>query len=168
MTTKKVKNVVRRPGRIHGDPDVEIPVPEDLATLPGIPKRENDVAFYSRTYPLESQNIEKVADREWVWTVYTEDVLKYRKEHDERNEPLVNAALVSGDIEPTGEAEPGKLPQFNREFFEIPHGSKEEWLFEEFKEKLTNGGPPSSEEVAAFAGELKEILDAGGTTRGDE
>jgi hypothetical protein len=108
MTTKKVKHVVKRPGRTHGDPDVAIPVPEDLATVPGIPKRENDVAFYSRTYPLESQNIEKAADREWVWTVYTDDVFKYRKEHDERNEPLVNAAAVSGDIEPTGEREVGK------------------------------------------------------------
>ena len=31
---------------------------------------------------------------------------------------------------------PGKLPKFDREFFDIPHGTKEEWLFEEFKAKL--------------------------------
>ena len=105
---KPVSHVVTRPGRRHGDEDVEIPVPEELATVPGIPLREKDVSFYSRVYPLETQNIEKAADREWVWTVYTDEILKYRKEHDERNEPLVAAAAVSGEIEPTGTPEPGK------------------------------------------------------------
>ena len=105
---KPVSHVVRRPGRKLGHEDVEIPVPEELATEPGIPQIEKDVSFYSRVYPIESQNIDKAADREWVWSVYTDEILKYRKEHDERNEPLVAAALVSGDIEPTGTAEPGK------------------------------------------------------------
>ena len=105
---KTVSHVVKRPGRKHGDPDVEIPVAEDLATVPGIPLRADDVAFYSRVYPIETQNIEKAADREWVWTVYSEEMAAYRKQHDEVNEPLVNAAAVSGDIEPTGTPEPGK------------------------------------------------------------
>ena len=105
---KAVHHVVKRPGRTPVDPDVEIPVAEDLATVPGIPMREEDVAFYSREYPLESQSIEKAADREWVWTVYTEEVSKYRKGHDERSEPLVAAASYSGDLEPTGAPAPGK------------------------------------------------------------
>ena len=105
---KPVDHVVRRPGRLDGDPEVEIPVAEDLTTVPGIPIREIDVAFYSREYPIETQNIEKASDREWVWTVYTEEVLKYRQEHDERNKPLVDAALVSGKLEPTGTPEPGE------------------------------------------------------------
>ena len=63
---------------------------------------------------------------------------------------------------------PGQLPQFNRQFFEIPHGRKEEWLFEEFKAKLQKEGMPAAEELVAWAGDLKEILDEGGTTRGDE
>ncbi|MCI0797085.1 MAG: hypothetical protein J4N99_09735 [Chloroflexi bacterium] len=104
---EKVSHVVTRPGRKHGDADVQIPVAEALATVPGIPLKEEDVAFYSRVYPIESQNIEKAADREWVWTVYTEDILKYRTRHDELNEPLVSAAAVSGNIEPTGTAEQG-------------------------------------------------------------
>ncbi|MDA0771203.1 MAG: hypothetical protein BZY79_02665 [SAR202 cluster bacterium Casp-Chloro-G4] len=99
---KTVSHVVTRPGRKHGDADVIIPVADALATVPGIPQKEEDVAFYSRVYPIESQNIEKAADREWVWTVYTEDILKYRARHDELNEPLVSAALTSGDIAPTG------------------------------------------------------------------
>ena len=59
-------------------------------------------------YPIETQNIEKAADREWVWTVYSEEVFKYRTEHDERNEPLVHAASYSGDLEPTAEPVAGK------------------------------------------------------------
>ena len=105
---KAVHHVVKRPGRTLDELDVEIPVAEDLATVPGIPQREEDVAFYTRVYPLETQNIEKAADREWVWTVYSEEIFKYRKEHDERNEPLVHAASYSGELEPTAEPVAGK------------------------------------------------------------
>ena len=98
---KAVSHVVKRPGRTRGRPDVEIPVAEDLVSTPGIPQREVDVSFYSRVEPLESQNIDKAADREWVWTVYTDEIREYREEHDRNNKPLVDAAAVSGDIEPT-------------------------------------------------------------------
>ena len=67
---KSVSHVVTRPGRRHGDADVQIPVAEDLTTVPGSPTREVDVFFYSRVYSLEFQNIDKAADREWVWTVF--------------------------------------------------------------------------------------------------
>ena len=105
---KAVHHVVKRPGRKDGAPDAEIPVAEDLVSGPGSPQREVDVAFYSREYPLETQNVDKTADREWVWTVYTDEVLQYRKEHDERNKPLVEAAAVTGDIEPTATPVPGR------------------------------------------------------------
>ena len=100
--SKSVHHVVRRPGRRHEDQEIEIPVADDLVSVPGSPIREEDVAFYSREYPLESQNVEKAADREWVWTVYTVDVAKYRKGHDDRSKPLVQAAKISGEIKPTG------------------------------------------------------------------
>ena len=100
--TQPVSHIVTRPGRKHGDTDVQIPVAQDLATVPGIPLREADLSFYSRVYPQETQNIEKAADRQWVWTVYPPEVLEHRKRHDEVNEPLVDAAAVSGDLEPTG------------------------------------------------------------------
>jgi len=100
--TQSVSHVVTRPGRKHGDADVQIPVAQDLTTVPGIPLREADLSFYSRVYPQETQNIEKAADRQWVWTVYPPEVLEHRKRHDEINEPLVDAAAVSGDLEPTG------------------------------------------------------------------
>ena len=98
---KRVSHVVKRPGRLHGRPDVDIPVAEDLVTVPGIPQRDIDVSFYSRVDPLESQNVEKAADREWVWTVYTDEVREYREQHDRNNKPLVDAAAVTGEIEPT-------------------------------------------------------------------
>ena len=105
---KAVHHVVTRPGLHLGEPDVEIPVAEDLITVPGNPTREEDVAFYSREYPPETQNIEKAADREWAWTIYTPEVLEYRKKHDEVNEPIVAAAVNTADIEPTGEPDPGR------------------------------------------------------------
>ena len=56
---KSLSHTVKRPGRRRGDTDVEIPVAEDLATVPGIPQNPVDVSFYSREYPLETQSIEK-------------------------------------------------------------------------------------------------------------
>ena len=75
---KAVHHVVTRPGRKHGDPDVQIPVAEDLVSVPGIPMRESDLSFYSRVYPQETQNVEKAADRQWVWTVYRPEMIEYR------------------------------------------------------------------------------------------
>ena len=59
---KKVHHVVRRPGNRLGDPDIEIPVAEDLLTEPGAPVREGDVSFYSREDPLEAHFVENSAD----------------------------------------------------------------------------------------------------------
>ena len=105
---KTVHHVVTRPGKKPGDPDVEIPVAENLVSVPGVPLIEADVSFYSKLDPLENQNIEKEADREWAWTVYTPETFEYRKGHAERARPLVRAAAVSGDLEPTGEPDPSR------------------------------------------------------------
>lgn len=98
---KSISHFVKRQGRQQGDPDVDIPVAQNLVTVPGIPQREADVSFYSKEDPIESQNIDKAADREWVWTVFTDEVRQYREEHDKNNKPLVEAAAVTGDIKPT-------------------------------------------------------------------
>ncbi len=108
MVIKKLHHTVTRPGRTIVDKDVEIKVAEELATVPGIPKIDSDVDFYSRNYPLETQNIEKSADREWVWTVYSGEMYEYRKYHDEVNKPLVEAAFVSGNLDPTSDPIIGK------------------------------------------------------------
>ena len=69
--------------------------------MPGIPIKEGDVSFYSREYPLETQEIDKAADREWMWTVFTPDIYQYLKQHYEATEPLKKAAATTGDLEPT-------------------------------------------------------------------
>jgi len=105
---KAIHHVVTRPGRKHGDHDVQIPVAEDLITTPGIPVRETDVSFYSRVYPQETQNVEKAADRLWVWTVYSPEMTEYRRYPDEVSEPLIDAASTTGDLEPTATPVAGK------------------------------------------------------------
>ena len=106
---KAVDHVVRRPGRKPGDPEVEIPVAEDLTSVPGIPLREVDVTFYSRADPLESQEVEKSADREWAGaTAHTPEMVELRRRHADTTEQLVKAAAVSGGLEPTGAPELGK------------------------------------------------------------
>ena len=102
----KIGHKVERPGRQHGDEPIEINVPEELETVPGVAQNPADVDFYSREYPLESQNVELTADREWVWTVYTHEVLEDRKQHDRLNGPIVAAALNTGEIEPTAKPDP--------------------------------------------------------------
>jgi hypothetical protein len=63
---------------------------------------------------------------------------------------------------------PGELPQFDRQFFEIPHGRKEDWLFEQFKERLMKEGVPEEGGLQEFAQQVKVILDQGNSTIGDE
>ena len=54
----KVGHVVVRPGRKAGMDSVEIPIPEELETVPGIPMVSKDIDFYSREYPLLRQQVE--------------------------------------------------------------------------------------------------------------
>ena len=105
---KTVSHTVTRPGRKDGDAEVDIPVAEDLATVPGVPQNPVDVAFYSREHPLETQSIDKSADRQWAWTAQADDLTEFREAQEERMEPLYKAALVSGDVEPTGTPVPGE------------------------------------------------------------
>ena len=53
---------------------------------------------------------------------------------------------------------PGELPHFEREFFEFPHGTREDWLFEQFKQKLSEGQKPSAEELETFAENVQTIM----------
>jgi epoxyqueuosine reductase len=85
---------------------VTIPVAEELETVPGIPKRPEEVDWYSREYPPESHNVENRAYRQWVNTI--SDIKALRTEHERLNKPWVVAARVSGDIEPTVAPVPGK------------------------------------------------------------
>ena len=58
----------------------------------------------------------------------------------------------------------GEMPQFSRDFFEIPQGREEDWLFEKFKERLNATGVPSESELVDFANDVMEVLEKGETT----
>ena len=97
----KVGHVVVRPGRKAGMDSVEIPIPEELETVPGIPMVSKDIDFYSREYPLLRQQVEHGADTEWAPSVGTPAMQKYHHEHQavmEEFYPLMNR---TGDLEPT-------------------------------------------------------------------
>ena len=62
---------------------------------------------------------------------------------------------------------PGELPSFKGKEFEFPHGTKEEWLFKEFKRKVEENGGTADDEAVEFANELTQIVKAG-VSRTDE
>ncbi len=106
MVFKKISHTVTRPESREGSGSVSIPVAEELTTTPGIPKREVDLSFYSRTQPLESQTIEKTADRAWTWSVFSDEVAEYLNHHINATKPLVDIAERSADLAPTGTPDP--------------------------------------------------------------
>lgn len=95
---KKIKHTVIRPGHGIDDRPVEIPVAQDLASVPGIPLRDSDVSFHSKIQPLESWRVEKGADQDWAWSVYSDDFKKYRRHFDEIIAPSIETARRSGNI----------------------------------------------------------------------
>lgn len=74
---RKIGHVVTRPGRKSGDAPVDIPVPQELETVPGIPQNGKDVSLYSREYPLQRQQVEHAADTEWAHSVGTDEMQQY-------------------------------------------------------------------------------------------
>ena len=96
----KIGHVVVRPGRLYHDEDVEIPVPEELETVPGIPMVNKDVDFYSREYPLQRQQVEHAADTEWAPSVGTPAMRAYAVQHEAVMEEFYPAMNRSGDLEP--------------------------------------------------------------------
>jgi hypothetical protein len=106
MAKKKIGQVITRPGRLPSDPPYTIPVPEDFQVGTAIPVRQSEVDFYSREYPIETQNIDMSADRQWAMTILSPEAYEHRKDHERLNSPLVEAARHTGDIAPTGTADP--------------------------------------------------------------
>ena len=102
----KIGHEVVHPGKGVNDPAVNIPIPEELETTEGIPLNQREVDWYAREYPLETQNITERASREWANTLRDQhaEMREIRKEHDRLNKPLIMAARLTGDQEPTAEA----------------------------------------------------------------
>ena len=101
----KIGHEVVRPGKYQGDESVTIQVPEELESVPGIPLTPREVDWYAREYPLETMNITERASRDWANAIRDQHVemREIRKEHDRLNQPLILAARMTGDQEPTAE-----------------------------------------------------------------
>ena len=119
---KQIAHTVTRPGRLPGDPDVTIPVAEDLTTVPGIPKRDKDVSFFSREYPLENMGVEESASAAWAREIrrdYSTEAKELYEKHDVAMEPIIEFIKESADWEPTavptGEDVTEKIRQKARE-----------------------------------------------------
>ena len=104
----KIGHSVTRPGRVLGDAQVTIDVPEELETGPGIVQKAPEVDFYSREYPLESVIIDRSADIEWVYANSSEESLVVLKLLEKLATPAVKEANETGDLEPTATPVPGK------------------------------------------------------------
>ena len=103
---KTVGHTVTRRGRKQGDAPVTIPVAKDLETVPGIPKRESDVSFFSREYPLENMALEESASADWSReqrNSKSPEAWEFFEEHQARMEPIVEWVQTSGDLLPTAE-----------------------------------------------------------------
>jgi len=102
----KVGHEVVRPGKKFGDPDIRIPVPEELETVPGVPINKREVDYYSREQPLETMNITEAAARTWYDSQTTEDMGRHQAAEQRRAliKPLEEAMHQMGDLEPTAES----------------------------------------------------------------
>ena len=63
---------------------------------------------------------------------------------------------------------PGELPKFDTEFFEIPKGRSEDWLFDQFKQSISEKGGLDKKSLSDFGSELSEIMELEDSSRGDE
>ena len=102
----RVKVPLALKGGKRGRHNSEIPVPESLETTPGIPQDPQTVDFYSRNFPLESDNVANGAYWRWDWDA--SDIAEAIHENWAIHKSTVKAAYRSGDLEPTAVAEPNR------------------------------------------------------------
>src|SRR5712692_1011834 len=101
MAKKNVSHFVMRPGKHVGDLPITIPVAEDLVSVPGIPTRESDVAFFSREDPLENMAVAESASADWARSQrrsYSAELREFYDEHDRHMEPIVEWVRRSGEL----------------------------------------------------------------------
>ena len=68
---------------------------------PGYLRSLTPLTFYTRQYPIESQNVENFVYRKWTRAVT--DIREIRDAHEKLIRPMIQAARESGDIEPAVE-----------------------------------------------------------------
>jgi ferredoxin len=106
MALKEISHHVTRPGRKNDDPEVTIPIAKDLVTVPGVPTREDDVNFFSREYPIDSQSVNDSASFAWLRPLRqnsSEDALRQAKYYEGVMAPFAEWINKCGDQDPTAE-----------------------------------------------------------------
>ena len=103
---RRVGYKVTRPGRKADDPEIELPIAQDIRSEPGIPRRDNEVSYYAREFPLESVAEEQSASAQWALDVREEAApatAELYREHAEAITPIVEWLKTTGDQQPTAE-----------------------------------------------------------------
>ncbi len=106
MARRRVGHHVTRPGRQHGDDDITFPVAKDLQKPPESLRREQEITFYSREFPLESFALEQSASAGWADDIrrnFAPDVAEVYDEFQEDMQPVLEWIRSSGDLDPTAE-----------------------------------------------------------------
>ncbi len=105
MAKRIVGRHITRPGRAVDDEDITFPVAKDLLKVPGAPRREDEITFYSREYPLESFAVAETASAEWAGQVrdeFSPETSELYRKFQSEMEPLVEWIKSTGDLAPTG------------------------------------------------------------------
>ena len=108
MARRRFGHAVTRPGREHGDEDVVIPVAKDLEKSPDSLRREQEITFYAREYPLESFALEQSASVEWADDIrreFSPETADLYAEFQGDMKSEIEWIRASGDLEPTAEAD---------------------------------------------------------------
>ncbi|MDA0769544.1 MAG: hypothetical protein O2821_04910 [Chloroflexi bacterium] len=106
MARRLVGHIVNRKGRKNGDEPVEIPVAKDLQKDPASMRREDEISFYSREYPLESFAVAESASAEWAAGVrdeFSPETTELYEKFQKEMEPAVEWVRHSGELKPTCE-----------------------------------------------------------------
>ena len=106
MARRRFGHAVTRPGKNHGDAPVDIPVARDLEKPPAELRREQEITFYSREYPLESFALEQSASVEWADDIrrdFSPETAELYEEFQDDMKSEIEWIRASGDHEPTAE-----------------------------------------------------------------
>ena len=114
MARRRFGHEITRPGRKHSDEPVNIPVAKDLEKPPASLRRDQEITFYAREYPLESFALEQSASVEWADGIrreFSPETAELYEEFQEDMRPALEWIRASGDLEPTAEPSGGDVTE---------------------------------------------------------
>ena len=118
MARRRIGHNVTRPSRLPDEEPLSFPVARDIQSVPGIPKRDNEVSYYSREAPLESVAVSESASAEWAGAVRMEfapETAKLYEDFQRRMRPIVDWIKSTRDMEPTAQPSGGDVTETIRE-----------------------------------------------------